>query len=151
MRSGQDIDDPHYRSKLFSIRTGNPHSTVFRDACLPWSSAMVSPLTTQLTWEKTSYPCRWYLTLLVSSLSVGIGCLYGAGTSAPLMPWWSVILFTSLSAFFAVFLGFSKSPRKFHGILFTVASVVTATTGFNISVKGAIQVLAAFVHPGKPM
>lgn len=28
---------------------------------------------------------------------------------------------------------------------------VTATTGFNIQIKYAIQILAAFIHPGKPM
>jgi len=29
--------------------------------------------------------------------------------------------------------------------------VVTATTGFNISIKYAIQLIAAFIHPGKPV
>jgi hypothetical protein len=53
---------------------------------------------------------RWYLALFAASLSVGIGCLYGAHTSEPLMPWWSAILFTALSAFFVIFLGFSESP-----------------------------------------
>ncbi|KAF8491247.1 OPT oligopeptide transporter [Gautieria morchelliformis] len=100
MRSGQDIDDPHYRKmRVYS-----------------------------------EVPQWWYLTLFVVSLGVGIGCMYGSGTSSPLMPWWSVLLFTALSAFFAVFLGF-----------------ITATTGFNISVKGAVQILAAFVHPGQPI
>jgi hypothetical protein len=28
---------------------------------------------------------------------------------------------------------------------------VTATTGFQISIKYAIQVLAAFIHPGEPI
>lgn len=97
---------------------------------------------------------RWYLTLFVVSLGVGIGCLYGSGTSQPLMPWWSVLLFTALSAFFAVFLGFSESASSLRSLYFLITVdiwIVTATTGFNISVKGAIQILAAFIHPGKPM
>lgn len=37
------------------------------------------------------------------------------------------------------------------GELFWPISLVAATTGFQISIKYAIQILAAFVHPGKPM
>ncbi|KAF8578774.1 OPT superfamily oligopeptide transporter [Ramaria rubella] len=99
MRSGQEIDDPHYRKMR-----------VYKEV-----------------------PQWWYLTLFTASLGVAIGCLYG-GTGKPLMPWWSVFLFTAMSAFFAIFLGF-----------------ITATTGFNIAVKGAIQIIAAFVHPGQPI
>jgi len=77
-------------------------------------------------------PQWWYITLFVLSLAVGIGCSYT--TNVPLMPWWSIILFTAISVFLAVFLGF-----------------ITATTGFNISVKYAIQLLAAFIHPGNPI
>lgn len=50
------------------------------------------------------------------------------------MPAWSIIIFTLMSAFFSIFLGF-----------------ITATTGFNISIKYAIQVIASFIHPGQPM
>lgn len=77
-------------------------------------------------------PQWWYLALFVASLAVGIGCSYA--TPEPLMPWWSVILFTAISALIAICLGF-----------------ITATTGFQISIKYAIQVLAAFIHPGKPI
>nr|AGA20382.1 oligopeptide transporter 11 [Phanerodontia chrysosporium] len=77
-------------------------------------------------------PQWWYGLLFLASLGVGIGCSYT--TSTPLMPWWSVILFTAISAVIAVCLGF-----------------IAATTGFQISIKYAIQVLAAFIHPGKPI
>ncbi|THH26497.1 hypothetical protein EUX98_g7691 [Antrodiella citrinella] len=77
-------------------------------------------------------PQWWYLLLLVLSLAVGIGCSYTTGTA--LLPWWSIILFTVISFFIAVCLGF-----------------ITATTGFQISIKYAIQVMAAFIHPGKPI
>ncbi|KAI0070550.1 OPT oligopeptide transporter [Panus rudis PR-1116 ss-1] len=77
-------------------------------------------------------PQWWYLLLLLASLGVGIGCSYT--TPEPLLPWWSIILFTVISFIVAVCLGF-----------------ITATTGFNISIKYAIQVMAAFIHPGKPI
>jgi len=76
-------------------------------------------------------PQWWYGTLFVFSLAVAIGCNYGAGT---LMPWWSTLVFTAMSAFFAVFLGF-----------------IAATTGFQIAIKGAIQIISAFVHAGNPI
>lgn len=77
-------------------------------------------------------PQWWYLTLFVISLAVGIGCSYSAHTV--LIPWWSVILFTAISFFLAIVLGF-----------------IMATTGFSLSIKYAIQILAAFVHPGNPV
>ncbi|EPS96475.1 OPT oligopeptide transporter [Fomitopsis schrenkii] len=77
-------------------------------------------------------PVWWYLTLFVISLAIGIGCSYTTGTA--LLPWWSILLFTAISFFLAIVLGF-----------------ITATTGFSISVKYAIQILAAFVHPGQPI
>ncbi|KAK7683103.1 hypothetical protein QCA50_013776 [Cerrena zonata] len=77
-------------------------------------------------------PHYWYLGILFASLGVGIGCSYSTGD--PLLPWWSIILFTSLSCVIALCLGF-----------------ITATTGFNIQIKYAIQILAAFIHPGKPI
>ncbi|KZV85364.1 OPT superfamily oligopeptide transporter [Exidia glandulosa HHB12029] len=77
-------------------------------------------------------PQWWYLSLFLVSLGVGIGCSYSA--KIVLMPAWSIIVFTILSAFLAVFLGF-----------------ITATTGFSISIKYGIQILAAFIHPGEPI
>ncbi|KAI0700199.1 OPT oligopeptide transporter [Cytidiella melzeri] len=80
----------------------------------------------------TEVPQWWYLLLFVVSLAVGIGCSYA--TPNPLMPWWSVLLFTAISAVIAVCMGF-----------------IAATTGFQISIKYAIQIIAAFIHPGKPI
>lgn len=50
------------------------------------------------------------------------------------MPWWSIILFTVISIFLAVAIGF-----------------VYATTGFQLAIKYIMQVVAAFIHPGQPM
>ncbi|ETW80571.1 oligopeptide transporter [Heterobasidion irregulare TC 32-1] len=79
-------------------------------------------------------PQWWYLILFIGSLAVGIGCSYATGNGTVLMPAWSIIFFTLLSAIIAVALGF-----------------ISATTGFNLSIKYAIQIIAAFIHPGQPI
>lgn len=71
-------------------------------------------------------PQWWYLALFVVSLGVGIGCsvrlsffdldvrvadpVIQYATPEPLMPWWSILLFTAISAVIAVSLGFSTYP-----------------------------------------
>ncbi|KAI0746554.1 OPT oligopeptide transporter [Daedaleopsis nitida] len=77
-------------------------------------------------------PQWWYGLLFFVSLGVAIGCSYNKGSW--LLPWWSVILFTFLSAIISIFIGF-----------------ISATTGFNIQIKHIMRILSAFVHPGKPI
>ncbi|KAF8814983.1 OPT superfamily oligopeptide transporter [Phlegmacium glaucopus] len=88
--------------------------------------------------EMQKYPevPQWvYGVLFLVSLAVGIGCSYAGPHGVVLIPAWSIILFTIvLSCFIAVALGF-----------------ITATTGFSISSIYAIQIIAAFLHPGQPI
>ncbi|OSD07818.1 OPT oligopeptide transporter [Trametes coccinea BRFM310] len=77
-------------------------------------------------------PQWWYIFLFVASLAIGIGCSYNHGDW--LLPAWSVILFTAISCVIAVCIGF-----------------IAATTGFQIEIKYAMNILSAFVHPGKPV
>ncbi|KAI0819456.1 OPT oligopeptide transporter [Trametes gibbosa] len=77
-------------------------------------------------------PQWWYLFLFAASLAIGIGCSYNRGSW--LLPAWSVILFTFISCVIAICIGF-----------------IAATTGFQIQIKFAMNILAAFVHPGKPV
>ncbi|PIL27341.1 transporter [Ganoderma sinense ZZ0214-1] len=77
-------------------------------------------------------PQWWYLVLLVGALVIGIGCSYNKGDW--LLPAWSVILFTIISGFIAICIGF-----------------IAATTGFSIQIKHAMNILSAFVHPGQPV
>ncbi|KAI0321162.1 OPT oligopeptide transporter [Amylostereum chailletii] len=79
-------------------------------------------------------PQWWYLAVFVASLGIGIGCSYATSDGTVLMPAWSIILFTVISAFLAMILGF-----------------IASTTGFQLSVKYAIQVIAAFIHRGQPI
>ncbi|KAH9478604.1 Oligopeptide transporter 1 [Psilocybe cubensis] len=83
---------------------------------------------------KAEVPQWAYGLLFFASLAVGIGCSYAGPHGTVLIPAWSIILFTILSWFVAIVLGF-----------------ITATTGFSISIKYAIQIIAAFLHPGKPI
>lgn len=50
------------------------------------------------------------------------------------IPAWSVIIFTLIGFFFAIILGFLQ-----------------AVTGFSTSIVGIIQLIAAYIHPGKPI
>ncbi|KAF7316771.1 OPT oligopeptide transporter [Mycena chlorophos] len=87
--------------------------------------------------EMNKYPevPQWvYAALFFISLAIGIGCSYAGPGGTVLMPAWSIIVFTIISCLLAVVLGF-----------------ITATTGFSISTKYAIQILAAFIHPGQPI
>ncbi|KAH9855640.1 OPT oligopeptide transporter [Lenzites betulinus] len=77
-------------------------------------------------------PQWWYMALFAASLAIGIGCSYNHGEW--LLPAWSVILFTFVSCVIAICIGF-----------------IAATTGFQIQIKFAMNILAAFVHPGKPV
>ncbi|OJT14828.1 Oligopeptide transporter 1 [Trametes pubescens] len=77
-------------------------------------------------------PQWWYMLLFVGSLAIGIGCSYNHGEW--LLPAWSVLLFTVISCCIAICIGF-----------------IAATTGFQIQIKFAMNILAAFVHPGKPV
>ncbi|KAJ3901475.1 OPT oligopeptide transporter [Lentinula edodes] len=76
---------------------------------------------------------QWaYGALLLASLAVCIGTSYAAPTV--LIPAWSIIFFTVFAFIMSVILGF-----------------IAATTGFNISIQYAVQIIAAFLHPGQPI
>ncbi|KAL0948807.1 hypothetical protein HGRIS_008935 [Hohenbuehelia grisea] len=78
---------------------------------------------------------QWvYGALFFVSLAIGLGCSYAGPHGTVLMPAWSIIFFTVFSAFISIILGF-----------------ITATTGFSISIKYAVQIMAAFIHPGQPI
>ncbi|KAJ7067083.1 OPT superfamily oligopeptide transporter [Mycena amicta] len=81
--------------------------------------------------EMQKYPevPQWaYLALFLVSLAVGIGCSYAGPNGTVLMPAWSIIYFTLFSAIISVVLGFSA---------------------FSISIKYAIQIMSAFIHPAQ--
>ncbi|KAI5892031.1 OPT superfamily oligopeptide transporter [Schizophyllum commune H4-8] len=87
--------------------------------------------------EMQKYPevPQWvYAALWVVCIAVCIGCSYGGPGGVVLQPAWSILVFSILSGIIAIFLGF-----------------INATTGMTIQVKFALQILAAFIHPGEPI
>ncbi|KAF9477961.1 OPT oligopeptide transporter [Pholiota conissans] len=78
---------------------------------------------------KAEVPQWVYAVLFIVSLAVGIGCSYAGPHGTVLIPAWSIIFFTILSSVIAVVLGFR----------------------FSLSTKYAIQIIAAFLHPGQPI
>ncbi|KAI5824670.1 OPT superfamily oligopeptide transporter [Schizophyllum commune Tattone D] len=87
--------------------------------------------------EMQKYPevPQWvYAALWVICIAVCIGCSYGGPGGVVLQPAWSILVFSILSGIIAIFLGF-----------------INATTGMTIQVKFALQILAAFIHPGEPI
>ncbi|KAF8919170.1 OPT oligopeptide transporter protein-domain-containing protein [Mucidula mucida] len=87
--------------------------------------------------EMKKYPevPQWaYAALFVVSLALSIGLGYAGPNGAVLIPAWSVILFTVMAAFFALIIGF-----------------ISATTGLSLAIKYAVQIIAAFIHPGQPI
>lgn len=59
---------------------------------------------------------------------------------------------SGLSVIIAIALGFSELHRRFWKHVTDVLFFsVAATTGINLSTKYAIQIIAAFLHPGQPM
>ncbi|KII95301.1 hypothetical protein PLICRDRAFT_34142 [Plicaturopsis crispa FD-325 SS-3] len=75
-----------------------------------------------------------YGALFIVALAVGIGCSYAGPGGVVLMPAWGILVFTLFSSLISVVLGF-----------------ISATTGFQISTKYAVQIIAAFIHPGQPI
>ncbi|KIY50624.1 OPT superfamily oligopeptide transporter [Fistulina hepatica ATCC 64428] len=73
---------------------------------------------------------QWvYAALLFVCLGAGIGCSYAGPNGVVLMSGWAILLFTVISFFVALVLGFR----------------------FNISIKYAVQIMAAFILPGQPI
>ncbi|EPQ52747.1 OPT oligopeptide transporter [Gloeophyllum trabeum ATCC 11539] len=76
-------------------------------------------------------PQLWYISILLGSFAVGCGTLY---THTNYLPGWSMLVFVIISFVITTFLGF-----------------VTAVTGFSQPTQGLVQLIAAYVHPGKPV
>ncbi len=67
-----------------------------------------------------------------ASLAIAMGTAYYGGQNT--IPAWSVLIFTVIAFFFAVVLAFLQ-----------------AVTGFNTSTKGIVQLVASYIHPGRPV
>ena len=76
-------------------------------------------------------PQWWFGAVLLLSFVVGLGTLYGVRST---LPWWGYIIANLISAIMILFFGAQ------YGI-----------TGFQFNQQPVIQMLAGYIHPGKPL
>ena len=76
-------------------------------------------------------PQWWYGLVLLASLVIGLGTVYGIGST---LPWWGYLLSNVFAAIFILFFGAQM------GI-----------TGFQFNQQPILQMLAGYMHPGKPL
>jgi len=76
-------------------------------------------------------PQYWYALVLVTSFALGLGTLYSIGST---LPWWGYIISNLFAAVFILFFGAQM------GI-----------TGFQFNQQPILQMLAGYMHPGKPL
>ena len=76
-------------------------------------------------------PNWWYGNLLVVSFLVGLGTLYGISST---LPWWGYIIANLFAAVFILFFGAQMG-----------------LTGFQFNQQPIIQMVAGYIHPGKPL
>ncbi|MCJ1378457.1 hypothetical protein MMC17_001556 [Xylographa soralifera] len=76
-------------------------------------------------------PQWWYLGVLILSFVIGIGTLYGVQST---LPWWGFIIAILLAALMILFFGAQY-----------------AITGFQFNQQPVIQMVAGYLHPGKPL
>jgi OPT family oligopeptide transporter len=77
-------------------------------------------------------PNWWFAILLIISLIFGMVAIYSAHST---LPWWSFLIATVL---------LSPISILFFGAQFAI-------TGFQYNVQTMVQMLAGYLHPGKPM
>lgn len=76
-------------------------------------------------------PAWWYLSVLVVSAIVGLGCVYGVRST---LPWWGFLIATTLSFLATLFFG-----------------ALSGLIGFNVPISSLIQLLGGYLHPGRPV
>lgn len=81
--------------------------------------------------EYEEVPNWWYGGVLLISFAIGMGTLYGIGST---LPWWGYIISNLIAAIFILFFGLQ------YGI-----------TGFQFNQQPIVQMLAGYIHPGKPL
>lgn len=76
-------------------------------------------------------PNWWYGCVLVGSFAVALGTLYGIGST---LPWWGYLIANIFAFVFILFFG-----------------AQAGITGFQFNQQPVIQMVAGYMHPGKPL
>ncbi|KAF8136746.1 OPT oligopeptide transporter [Boletus edulis] len=93
-----------------------------RDA---WS--WMSPSNLHKQWQEL----RWYYTTFVVAFAVALVVIYKSNST---LPWWGFVVSVLLATISILFLG-----------------ALFAITGIGISIQTFVQMIAGYLHPGKPM
>ncbi|KAG8217852.1 OPT oligopeptide transporter protein-domain-containing protein [Butyriboletus roseoflavus] len=76
-------------------------------------------------------PNSWYCATFVVSFVVALVVIYNSDST---LPWWGFVISVLLATVFIVFFG-----------------ALYAITGINLSIQTFMQMIAGYLHPGKPM
>ncbi|KAJ4128532.1 hypothetical protein NW765_012918 [Fusarium oxysporum] len=76
-------------------------------------------------------PNSWYFVILLSSIIIGLACLYAMKST---LPWWGFILAIIFLVVFLIFFGAQY-----------------AITGFGFNLQPIFQMLAGYMFPGRPL
>jgi Gpi18-like mannosyltransferase len=76
-------------------------------------------------------PNYWYGAVLVFAFVIGIGTIYGVGST---LPWWGFIVANLFAAVFILFFGAQMGM-----------------TGFQFYLQPVVQMIAGYIHPGRPL
>lgn len=76
-------------------------------------------------------PSWWYGLVFILAVIVGLVCVYAAGSG---LVWWSFFIAIALASVMILFIG-----------------AQTALTGFHAPIQPLMQMIGAFLQPGKPL
>jgi OPT family oligopeptide transporter len=85
----------------------------------------------RLMLEYDEVPGWWYAAVMIGSFTVGLICIYEAKST---LPWYAYIVSILLSFVFTLFMG-----------------IQTARFGMYVGQQNLIQMVGAFINPGKPL
>lgn len=76
-------------------------------------------------------PSWWYLSILVLSIIIALGCIYTLDST---LPWWGFLIAITLSFLATLFFG-----------------AMSGLIGFSVPITSVIQLIGGYLHPGKPV
>lgn len=76
-------------------------------------------------------PSWWYLSILVLSTTIALGCIYTLDST---LPWWGFLIAVTLSFLATLFFG-----------------AMAGLIGFSVPITSVIQLIGGYLHPGKPV
>ncbi|KAF8552269.1 OPT superfamily oligopeptide transporter [Imleria badia] len=121
------------RTKWREFRWNNVHWKFWNDDGIreqPQGNEDIDPHYAQML-KYPDAPNSWYYATFVVSLVVALVVIYKSDST---LPWWGFVISVFLAIISILFLG-----------------ALSAITGISISIQTFVQMIAGYLHPGKPM